>query len=636
MALPNTLPNTSQLTSQLARMPDAALKQMAMMHKNDPYTLPLIIAEDGRRKELRQASQAAMYQPQPKVVDKYIAAIGPLPEDVGIGTLSAPNIARMADGGIAGYSDGELIASNEPVLRMSGGGVVAFNGSGANLVSSFADWLGKMGTTLQEYAASPVETQTSLRDMYKSMMGASEAAPAAAAEAAPVAETAAKAGTEAAAATAEKGGIRGLLGKAMPWLGRAAGWGQVALHSGDLNANEADQLGKRDIYSAMYGMKDAPAPIKAALSDPDISKTDFIKRLNAWYASNPESASAIATKDAATTTAGSDKEKAPVVKPPVVRPPVATPPAAPAPTSGLSALAAAQKMPDIDPVAQAQAMGEKIYGTQETPLSIEERIARRDRFLGESPLKAQLERLAKQDDAAKKEKSDAASMALIKAGLSMMNPPRTAGGKFAGLLAGVGKGAGEGLEDYQVAMKELKAADREREKMRMDIERGQYAEKAGKWDNAEAAYEKAADRQTKMKDHIMQAASTGYGELIRGQLNLQQAQLTGEYGLKREEMQGLNALRAAQAQISAPGAQEKLFATLGNGDVLKGMKVYSDVMGAEAKGENALIAQYAKDPIALKMLEQTNPQLAQMIKMRMQQMLIPGVQTTPTAGGVRP
>jgi hypothetical protein len=55
-------------------------------------------------------------QQQPKVVDQDIAqmaapvdpmgnATGMLPEDTGIGKLAAPNLKRMADGGIAGYAD---------------------------------------------------------------------------------------------------------------------------------------------------------------------------------------------------------------------------------------------------------------------------------------------------------------------------------------------------------------------------------------------------------------------------------------------------------------------------------------------------------------------------------------------------
>jgi hypothetical protein len=111
------LPNSENITSQLAKLPDQALKQMAMMHKADPYILPLIISEDGRRKQVRQAAQAQMAMPQPKVAD---AAV----DQIGIAQLPTPNMQQMADGGIAGYDDNEFnfAQSSEPVLRMADGG----------------------------------------------------------------------------------------------------------------------------------------------------------------------------------------------------------------------------------------------------------------------------------------------------------------------------------------------------------------------------------------------------------------------------------------------------------------------------------------------------------------------------------
>lgn len=132
------LPNSEKITSQIALLPDAALKQMAMMHKNDPYVLPLIISEDGRRKQMRQAAQTQMAgMPQPKVADAALAQMGQLPEEQGIGQLAAPNIQHMADGGIAGYGDDanegmaqggmfEFAQRSEPVLRMAGGGVPGY------------------------------------------------------------------------------------------------------------------------------------------------------------------------------------------------------------------------------------------------------------------------------------------------------------------------------------------------------------------------------------------------------------------------------------------------------------------------------------------------------------------------------
>jgi len=102
--------NVNQITSQLARMPDQALQQYAMMHKNDPYTVSLALSESNRRKQMRDAAQGQQgMAPQPKVVDQGIAGMAspapqPMPEDVGIGALPAPNMQGMAGGGIVAFS----------------------------------------------------------------------------------------------------------------------------------------------------------------------------------------------------------------------------------------------------------------------------------------------------------------------------------------------------------------------------------------------------------------------------------------------------------------------------------------------------------------------------------------------------
>lgn len=183
------LPNTTQLTSQLAKMPDQALKQMAMMHKNDPYTLPLIIAEDGRRKELRQAQQAAMYQPQPKVAEQDIAALGPLPEQVGIGQLPAPNVARMADGGIAGMPDEsneQLQYNNEPVLRMAQGGVAHYDGRNvgpygqltqADVQGAYDAWQAAQPSWYQQQTPTSGQRVADAEQRYKDMLNAYQTQP---------------------------------------------------------------------------------------------------------------------------------------------------------------------------------------------------------------------------------------------------------------------------------------------------------------------------------------------------------------------------------------------------------------------------------------------------------------------------
>lgn len=150
--------NVNELTSTLRGMPDRMLQQYAMMNKANPYVLSLAVAESNQRKQLRQAAQARMAAPQPKVADAAIAgmaeapavdamgnvtgmAAGGLPEDQGIARIPAPNIQGMADGGIAGYGDGDDVPKrtgmsqggifdfaqrSEPVLRMAEGGVPGY------------------------------------------------------------------------------------------------------------------------------------------------------------------------------------------------------------------------------------------------------------------------------------------------------------------------------------------------------------------------------------------------------------------------------------------------------------------------------------------------------------------------------
>lgn len=128
------------ITSQLRMMDDRQLQQYAAMHKNDPYVFPLAFQESQNRQKLRMSKTAQMAgQEQPKVADAALMAMTPqaLPEELGIGRLPAPNMQRMADGGIAGYDDGgmamggsmfDFAQRSEPVLRMAAGGVPRYGG----------------------------------------------------------------------------------------------------------------------------------------------------------------------------------------------------------------------------------------------------------------------------------------------------------------------------------------------------------------------------------------------------------------------------------------------------------------------------------------------------------------------------
>lgn len=105
------------ISAELRMMDDRALQQYAAMHKADPYIFPLAFQESQNRQALRMGKTAQMAgQTPPKVADAALMAMTPTaPEEMGIGRLPAPNIQRMADGGIAGFDE----STNAPVTTQN-------------------------------------------------------------------------------------------------------------------------------------------------------------------------------------------------------------------------------------------------------------------------------------------------------------------------------------------------------------------------------------------------------------------------------------------------------------------------------------------------------------------------------------
>ena len=146
------------ISSQLRMMDDRALQKYAAMHKSDPYIFPLAFQESQNRQKIRMSGQAQMGgQEMPKVNDAALMAMAQqaappqAPEGQGISNLPAPNMQRMADGGIAGYEDDEegmatggmggmfnFAQQSEPVVRMSGGGSTRFTSDGIAYPASLA------------------------------------------------------------------------------------------------------------------------------------------------------------------------------------------------------------------------------------------------------------------------------------------------------------------------------------------------------------------------------------------------------------------------------------------------------------------------------------------------------------------
>ena len=112
------------ITATLRMMDDSQLQQYAAMHKADPYIFPLAFQESQNRQKLRANKTAQMAgQTAPRTNDAALMAMAPTaaPEDMGIGRLAAPNMERMADGGIAGYDEyDEGMAEGGQIPRYQG------------------------------------------------------------------------------------------------------------------------------------------------------------------------------------------------------------------------------------------------------------------------------------------------------------------------------------------------------------------------------------------------------------------------------------------------------------------------------------------------------------------------------------
>ena len=123
------------IIADLRGMSDQQLSQYAQMHQNDPYVFPLAFQESQTRKQMRTQSQAMMAgQKPPTVVQQDVGQMAPsamtqvpyapmgapagmpqqaqpqqsqtkLPEEQGIGALSAKNLEGMKGGGIVEHFD---------------------------------------------------------------------------------------------------------------------------------------------------------------------------------------------------------------------------------------------------------------------------------------------------------------------------------------------------------------------------------------------------------------------------------------------------------------------------------------------------------------------------------------------------
>lgn len=473
--------NVNQITSQLARMPDQALQQYAMMHKNDPYTVSLALSESNRRKQMRDAAQGQQgMAPQPKVVDQGIAGMvapapqpQPMPEDVGIGALPAPNMQGMAGGGIVAFGDG--------------GDVQHFQSGG----SAFERWLRSNITPVEQKRFESLQEQA---DKEKRIEKLTVPRPLSTAEQAERNK----------AVVADQGFIRGDV-RFPAGLALDGAVPKVEIPSVDGAPGAAPGAG---------GPRPAPAP--AAPRAPVVPDKDYLTLQRELEGKYGEAVDPLEAKRAALTA----KEKA-------------------GEEEGLAKLKADQE-------AEMKTMFK----------GREERIGKREAELGKS-------------------KDTNTGMALLEAGLAMMQA-RGPG------LAGIAQGAGVGLKQYQSGIKDIRAAQEKLDDARDRVEELRQSQSSMNKSEVRKAEQgiraivnqgnrdlfKGLETATGKKEADVRAAVTSNMAVAQADkaraTTLEAARIAAGPGMERNKMLAASQSDTAKARTEYGKLQTKVMSDLGN------------------------------------------------------------------------
>jgi hypothetical protein len=171
-----------------------------------------------------------------------------------------------------------------------------------------------------------------------------------------------------------------------------------------------------------------------------------------------------------------------------------------------------------------------------------------------------------------------------------------AAGESPNAITNIAKGSMVGLEDYSSALKDLKKSAKERNKERAYIENAQRAESRDDFKSQQSYEDKANDANRAADRHALDAVTKVTGQKGEGATKI--------YG-EMLQQQGANA--RTNAQINAPSGIERVVDRMARDPKFaEAYKNYASI-GPEAKGYEAELQAYLKNPM---MLKATNPELA--------------------------
>lgn len=542
------IPNVNQFTQQLRMMPDQALQRVAMMYKNDPYILPMVIAEDAARKKMRMAAQAQMAQPQTKVAEQAIMSMGEQPQAApGLAALRAPNMEGMADGGIAGYAEGgvsdtaedsfsrggmfDFSQRSEPVVRMADGGAVqryqdrglVRQGVSDPLLADTPIYLQRTPETEDEYLRRKREAELEGRPALERLLRSRED------------------------------------------ISQGAKFLRGLLYSDEITPAKPAKPAQAAKAGAPVA---APAPAPATQRTPPPTPQQ-LERAVGQRSETPPAAS----------------DKAPAPEAPAFK--------SDASLYSLDPAVLRRRARELMPTKDYETAYD--VQTRRELERLEAREAERERNKPTGKAREGLEALLKKESEGEaKEKSDAGAFALISAGLAI------ASGESPNALMNIAKGLNVGAKEYQAAIKDFKKASRERKLMMADIEEVRRLEAKGDYDKAEARKDQVDDRRASIERYAFSGIM---------QLKLRQDELAGAFGKAaqegaiRRDISGMD-IAAAQArlnqQLAAPTGEMRLMAALdpsGKGNIARGFEA-AQAARRDPMTREKLFLDYMKNPLA--------------------------------------
>jgi hypothetical protein len=225
--------------------------------------------------------------------------------------------------------------------------------------------------------------------------------------------------------------------------------------------------------------------------------------------------------------------------------------------------------------------------------------------------KGKKERLAAKETELAKMKDQGIGLALLQAGATMMSTP-------GGLGVALAESLKVGTKQYAAGLDKLRSAQ-----------------------------EKLSDAQDRLEETEAQRGEMSAREMLKASTEVRDAGISAredmiKFYMERDKVNRETAAKMVDhqiqiglAQIKEAGATQRT--EMSADATIRAAQIAAAQRGASSEGRtlSSIVSEYAKNPAKLKILEQTDPALAQVIRAQLQLLAVPAAQDAPGAGGAR-